>query len=78
MPNQEILCSVDSCYYNEGGRQCKAEKIVVQNNPATMGNAKMEIGELGGGGEATRSNETLCHTFIPRERGPKPGIERLP
>jgi hypothetical protein len=75
VPNQEILCTVDACYYNEGGSQCKAEKIMVQNNPGTLGNTKMEVGELGG--EAKKSNQTLCHTFIPKERGPKSGIDRL-
>lgn len=75
MPNQEIYCTVNSCYYYGGGDKCKASKIMVKNNPAGLQNANMEIGTLGG--EAKTSNQTLCETFIPRDQGPKPGIERL-
>jgi hypothetical protein len=75
MAHQQILCSVNSCYYNEAGQECKAAKIMVQNNAASLANVKMEVGEVGG--EAPRSNQTLCHTFIPKGKGPKPGIERL-
>lgn len=73
--NQEILCSVDSCYYNEAARVCKAARIMVKNNFVHIGDIKMEVGEMGA--EATNSNETLCETFIPREKGPKPGVKRL-
>ncbi|HEY3363739.1 MAG TPA: DUF1540 domain-containing protein [Symbiobacteriaceae bacterium] len=75
MANQEIYCSVNSCYYYGSGDKCKAEKIMVQNNPNTLGNANMEVGSIGG--EAGHSNQTLCNTFIPQNRGPKPGIARL-
>lgn len=76
MVNQQIFCAVNSCYYNEDGSKCKASKIMVQNNAATLGNTGMEVGTMGG--EAGRSNQTLCHTFVPRDQGPKPGIDRLP
>lgn len=75
VPDQEILCTVNSCYYNEAGQVCKAAKIVVENNSATIHNTRMEIGEMGG--EAAQSNQTLCKTFIPKDRGPKPGIARI-
>lgn len=75
MANQQIFCTVNSCYYYDNGDKCAASKIMVKNNAATLGNARMEVGTLGG--EAHRSNETLCETFIPREKGPKPGIERI-
>jgi hypothetical protein len=73
--NQEIYCTVNSCYYYGSGDRCHASKIMVRNNPATLGAARMEVGELGR--EARVSNQTLCETFIPQERGPKPGIERI-
>lgn len=76
MANQQIMCSVDSCYYYGSGDRCRAEKIMVQNNHRTMGNTNMEIGSIGGN-DASRSNETLCQTFIPKNQGPKPGINRL-
>lgn len=76
MANQQIFCTVNSCYYYGTGDRCKAEKIMVQNNQATLGRtADMEVGSLGG--EAGASNQTLCHTFIPKGQGPKPGIGRL-
>lgn len=75
MPHQEIYCTVNSCYYYGSGDNCRAEKIMVRNNPASLGNANMEIGTLGG--QAKESNHTLCETFIPKAKGPKPGIERI-
>jgi hypothetical protein len=75
MPSQEIYCTVNSCYYYGSGDKCKAAKIMVRNNPDTLRNANMEIGTLGG--EARDSNQTLCETFVPRDHGPKPGVERL-
>lgn len=75
MANQEIYCTVNSCYYYGSGDKCKAEKIMVKNNQATLGQTRMEVGTLGG--EAGESNQTLCHTFIPKDKGPKPGINRL-
>lgn len=75
MANQEIHCTVNSCYYYGSGDHCMASKIMVKNNPATIADTKMEIGSIGG--EAHRSNQTLCETFIQRAKGPKPGIERL-
>ncbi|MFZ5814927.1 MAG: DUF1540 domain-containing protein [Bacillota bacterium] len=75
MANQAIYCTVNSCYYYGAGDNCKAEKIMVRNNPATLGNANMEVGTLGG--NARESNQTLCETFIPEEKGPKPGIRRI-
>lgn len=75
MANQVISCTVNSCYYYGTGDACKASQIMVRNNPATLGNANMEIGTLGG--QARESNHTLCETFIPREKGPKPGIGRI-
>lgn len=75
MAQQQIFCTVNSCYYYDNGDKCAASKIMVKNNTATLGNTRMEVGTLGGG--ASRSNETLCETFIPKEQGPKPGIERI-
>lgn len=75
MANQEIYCTVNSCYYYGSGDLCKASKIMVKNNPETLGNVNMEVGTIGG--EAAESNQTLCHTFIPKQKGPKPGIQRL-
>lgn len=75
MAQQEIYCTVNSCYYYGSGDLCKAAKIMVKNNPATLQNANMEVGTLGG--EARQSNQTLCETFIPKDKGPKPGIERI-
>lgn len=75
MANQEIYCTVSSCYYYGSGDSCKAAKIMVRNNPETVGKTNMEVGILGG--EARESNQTLCETFIPEEKGPKPGIDRI-
>ena len=75
MASQEIYCSVNSCYYYGSNDVCKASKIMVRNNAATLRNANMEIGSIGG--EASQSNQTLCETFVPRDRGPKPGISRI-
>lgn len=75
MANQQIYCTVSSCYYYDAGDQCVAEKIMVRNNPATLGNTNMEIGTLGG--QAQESNHTLCETFVPETKGPKPGIRRV-
>lgn len=78
MANQEILCAVNTCYYNEAGRKCKAEKIMVQFNPDVIHGSKMEIGEMGHDAPTHKSTGTLCQTFIPKEQGPKAGIARLP
>lgn len=75
MSSQEIYCTVNGCYYYGGGDRCKASKIMVQNNAAVLRNANMEIGTLGG--EAAKSNQTLCQTFVPKDQGPKPGIGRI-
>jgi len=75
MASQEIFCTVNSCFYYGSGDRCSASKIMVKNNPVTLGNVNMEIGTIGE--EARRSNQTLCETFIPEEKGPKPGIERI-
>jgi len=76
MANQEIYCTVNSCYYYGSGDKCKAEKIMVKNNSATLGNTRMEIGSIGGS-DAAQSNQTLCETFIPKNKGPKNGINRM-
>ncbi|HLO01695.1 MAG TPA: DUF1540 domain-containing protein [Symbiobacteriaceae bacterium] len=76
MAHQEILCTVDSCFYNDSARVCKAAKIMVQNNFVHLNDIKMEVGSMDRA--ASNSNETLCQTFISKEKGPKPGIERLP
>ena len=76
MANQQILCTVNSCFYYGSGDRCKAESIQVQNNSATLGNTNMEIGSIGGR-DAQQSNHTLCNTFIPKEQGPKNGIRRM-
>ncbi|MGE5676128.1 MAG: DUF1540 domain-containing protein [Mycobacterium leprae] len=75
MPNQEIYCTVNSCFYYGTGNHCEASKIMVKNNAANMQNTRMEIGSIGG--EAQNSNQTLCETFVPKQQGPKPGIDRI-
>lgn len=75
MANQEIHCTVNSCYYYGAGDRCRATKIMVKNNPSLIQNTRMEIGSMGG--EAAKSNQTLCETFIPKGQGPKSGIQRL-
>lgn len=75
MASQEIYCTVNSCFYYDSGDKCAASKIMVRNNPATIGNVNMEVGEIGS--KASKSNETLCETFIPEGQGPKPGISRI-
>lgn len=75
MANQEIYCTVNSCFYYGSGDTCAASKIMVRNNPATVGKFTMEIGAIGE--EARLSNQTLCETFVPADKGPKPGIERI-
>jgi hypothetical protein len=74
MAQQTIYCTVNSCYYYGSGDRCRAEKIMVKNNAATLG-TNMEIGSIDG--EAAQSNQTLCHTFVPKQQGPKPGVARL-
>lgn len=76
MANQEIYCTVNSCYYWGSGDQCKASRIMVRNNAAGWGKTDMEVGTLGGK-DATASNQTLCETFIPKDQGPKPGVARI-
>lgn len=75
MANQEIYCTVNSCFYYGDGDKCKASKIMVKNNPARSGSFNMEVGTIGG--EASHSNQTLCETFVPKGHGPKEGISRL-
>lgn len=75
MPNQEILCTVSSCFYYAAGDRCAASKIMVRNNPAVKGDADWEVGSFGD--QAESSNQTLCETFVPKQLGPKPGIERI-
>lgn len=77
MPSQEILCTVNGCYYWNQGNACAASRIMVRNNAETIGRGDMEIGTIGGEGEARTSNQTLCETFIPEVKGPKPGIDRI-
>lgn len=60
-----IKCSVESCKYNEAGKTCNADEILVKNN---MGNSDvMEIGSLEGVSDARTSMETCCETFAPKE-----------
>ncbi|MDB4896461.1 MAG: hypothetical protein JWN15_2723 [Firmicutes bacterium] len=75
MANQEIYCTVESCYYYGKGDVCKATKILVKNNPATLRNAG--TGSDGKGGQAHDPNETLCDTFVREDQGPKAGIGRI-
>ncbi len=75
MASQQVRCTVSSCYYYGAGDNCVAEEIMVRANPAAMGGADMEVGDIGR--QARESNHTLCETFIPREQGPKPGIRRI-
>jgi hypothetical protein len=75
MEQQAINCTVSSCYYNDGARRCRAERILVQHNAATLDSTKMEIAQLGAA--VATSNETLCQTYIPHGMGPRPGISRL-
>lgn len=78
MANQEILCTVNTCYYNEDARVCKAEKIMVKFNPDVIHGSRMEVGEMGHDAATHKSIGTLCETFVPKEHGPKAGINRLP
>lgn len=71
MPQQEILCTVSNCYYNEAGKKCIAEKIQVVMDAHAMGGGKMEVGGIG---EAGNSAKTACQTFVPKQQGPKPGV----
>lgn len=75
MANQEIYCTVNSCFYYGSGDKCHASKIMVKNNPATVDKMNMEIGSIGD--EARHSNQTLCETFVPQAQGPKNGIQRI-
>lgn len=75
MANQEIYCTVNSCFYYGGGDKCHASKIMVKNNPATVGKLNMEIGTIGD--QAKTANQTLCETFVPHGQGPKNGIQRI-
>lgn len=72
---QIIDCSVASCFYNEEGKICRAARIKVQHNAATLTSSMMEMGSLGAA--VVTSNETLCETYIPHGLGPKPGIPRV-
>lgn len=74
MPDQEIYCTVNSCFYYDSGDKCAASRIIVKNNPETAARAKYEVGTIG---EAETSNQTLCRTFVPKEHGPKQGIHRI-
>jgi hypothetical protein len=76
MANQEIYCTVESCYYYGKGDVCKATKIWVKNNPVTLRNASMG-GSEGKGRKAHEPAETLCDTFVSHDQGPKPGIGRI-
>lgn len=75
MANQEILCTVSSCFYYAAGDRCAASKIMVRSNPETVGKTDVEVGSIGERVET--SNQTVCETFIPKRLGPKPGIERI-
>jgi hypothetical protein len=59
MANQEIYCTVNSCYYYGSGDHCMASKIMVKNNPATLADSKMEIGSMGG--EAPDTSLSITH-----------------
>ncbi|BDG61470.1 DUF1540 domain-containing protein [Caldinitratiruptor microaerophilus] len=76
MARQQIECTVSSCFYWGDGDRCHAERIIVTGNPAGIRNARTEFGQLEGR-DAAHSSETQCHTFVPRQQGPKPGIRRL-
>ncbi|MBP2019930.1 hypothetical protein J2Z79_003377 [Symbiobacterium terraclitae] len=75
MASQQIRCTVSSCYYYESNDRCAAEQIMVRSKPGAGGSANMEVGAIGG--QAQESNQTLCETFIPHTKGPKPGIRRI-
>lgn len=77
MGKQEIHCSVSSCYYWHEGDQCRAERILVRLNTAGApgADAGYEFGELGR--RAEQSPHTMCETFVPEHKGPKPGISRI-
>lgn len=75
MPSQEILCTVSSCFYYAAGDKCAASKIMVRNNSGSDWGSDMEVGSIGE--QAKTSNQTLCETFVPKQQGPKPGIDRI-
>lgn len=78
MGQQEIRCTVNSCYYYETNDRCVAERIMVRNNPAFKGDAtRLEVGELGATANPRVSEQTMCETFIPERLGPKGQIRRI-
>jgi hypothetical protein len=65
----QVKCKVDSCVYWDEGNVCGADGIEVDNSMMNVGDAMMEIGELGkGADEAKNSDETCCTTFKPKNK----------
>lgn len=78
MGEQTIRCTVNTCYYYGTGDRCRASMIMVANNPAAItGDPEAEFSAELGTFEAATSVHTQCHTFIPKQQGPKQGIKRL-
>lgn len=78
MGQQQIKCTVSSCYYYAQGNNCAASSIMVAGD-AQAENFKYEVGTIGSEApvHVDSSHETCCATFIPQQQGPKPGIHRL-
>ncbi|HHX29317.1 MAG: DUF1540 domain-containing protein [Bacillota bacterium] len=77
----DVKCKVSSCHYWGHGDICQADSIMVDyNNRQSFG---MEVGSLDvgdrsgkssvttGNESATKSEETLCKTFRPKENQPR-------
>jgi hypothetical protein len=77
----DVKCKVSSCHYWGHGDICEADSILVDYNKDHS--FRMEIGSLDtgqgagrssattGSEKATKSEETLCKTFRPKENQPR-------
>lgn len=77
----DVKCKVSSCHYWGHGDICQADSILVDYNRNQS--FRMEVGSLdtegthnrptaeGASEKATRSEETLCKTFRPKENQPR-------
>jgi len=63
----KIKCQVDSCVYHGKNEVCKADSIMVKNNPQQ--DLGMEIGAFAGENQAATSAQTMCETYKPHSEG---------
>lgn len=59
----KIKCQVESCVYHGKEDVCKADSIMVKNNPQQ--DLRMEIGAFAGEEQAATSAQTMCETYKP-------------